>query len=145
MESVLAFAEGVDGPAPAELQAAVSQLLAAAADGTAPSAHALDVVNSAALLARSAPQLNWPAGGRPTSWETREARPGDAAAAEVAQALIALLTGAQGDRIRRCPAAGCGRIFVATDPRQRWCSPGCGNRTRVARHAARRRLAGLDG
>ncbi|HEY8558609.1 MAG TPA: CGNR zinc finger domain-containing protein [Actinomycetes bacterium] len=34
---------------------------------------------------------------------------------------------------------GCGRWFVASRPRQRWCSPTCGNRARVARFQERRR------
>jgi predicted RNA-binding Zn ribbon-like protein len=35
---------------------------------------------------------------------------------------------------RACPAPGCGMFFMATGRRKNWCSPGCGNRARVARH-----------
>jgi predicted RNA-binding Zn ribbon-like protein len=36
-----------------------------------------------------------------------------------------------------CHAPSCGMLFVPATRRQKWCSPGCGNRARVARHAAR--------
>src|SRR5919198_2985212 len=137
MDAIVEYAERPGEPNTSQLRWAVRQLLSAAADGTPPSPRALDVVNAAPLLARSPPQLNWPAGGRPTLWEAREVQPADAAGADIAASLIALLTGPDADRVRRCPAARCGRIFAAADPRQRWCSPGCGNRTRVARHSAR--------
>ena len=36
-----------------------------------------------------------------------------------------------------CRAPSCGMLFIPANRRQRWCSAGCGNRARVARHAAR--------
>lgn len=36
-----------------------------------------------------------------------------------------------------CRAPSCGMLFVPASRRQRWCSPQCGNRARVARHAAK--------
>jgi predicted RNA-binding Zn ribbon-like protein len=41
--------------------------------------------------------------------------------------------GPRRDRLRQCGAPGCGRWFLASRPRQRWCSPACGNRARLAR------------
>src|SRR3954447_9124809 len=41
-------------------------------------------------------------------------------------------------RIGFCDAPSCGLFFERTRRNQRWCSPECGNRARVARHAARR-------
>jgi predicted RNA-binding Zn ribbon-like protein len=38
-----------------------------------------------------------------------------------------------------CGAPSCGMLFLREHPRQVWCSKACGNRARVARHAARRR------
>jgi predicted RNA-binding Zn ribbon-like protein len=38
-----------------------------------------------------------------------------------------------------CGAPSCGMLFLREHPRQLWCSKPCGNRARVARHAARRR------
>jgi predicted RNA-binding Zn ribbon-like protein len=40
--------------------------------------------------------------------------------------------------LRVCEAPSCGMLFLRDHPRQVWCSQACGNRARVARHAARR-------
>jgi predicted RNA-binding Zn ribbon-like protein len=40
--------------------------------------------------------------------------------------------------LRVCEAPSCGMLFLREHPRQVWCSRACGNRARVARHAARR-------
>lgn len=56
--------------------------------------------------------------------------------ARIAWSAIELL-GAERSRPRRCGA--CGRFFVTNRSDRRWCSHACGNRTRVARHHARRR------
>jgi len=87
----------------------------------------------------AAAQLNWPPSGPPSAW--RAATPADpvtSAMAVIARSTIDLLCDHH-DRIRRCQAPGCPALFVASDPRRRWCSIRCGNRVRVARHAARRR------
>jgi predicted RNA-binding Zn ribbon-like protein len=57
--------------------------------------------------------------------------------ATVARSAIEL-AGDQGDRLRVCEAPSCGMLFLREHPRQVWCSQPCGNRARVARHAARR-------
>ncbi|MFD0556935.1 CGNR zinc finger protein [Stackebrandtia endophytica] len=56
-------------------------------------------------------------------------------------ALIAVgtalhLTGRGMDRLGRCRADGCARVYADTsrNGRQRYCSPGCGNRDAVRRH-----------
>ena len=67
-----------------------------------------------------------------------DASPGDAFLADVAASAISMVGGPRRDRLRRCGAPGCGRWFVASRPRQRWCSPTCGNRARVARFQERR-------
>jgi predicted RNA-binding Zn ribbon-like protein len=69
------------------------------------------------------------------------ASPGDAFLADVAASAISAVGGPRRDRLRRCGAPGCGRWFVASRPRQRWCSPNCGNRARVARFQQRHRAA----
>jgi predicted RNA-binding Zn ribbon-like protein len=43
------------------------------------------------------------------------------------------------DRLSVCGAPSCGMLFLRDHSRQVWCSKACGNRARVARHAARRR------
>jgi predicted RNA-binding Zn ribbon-like protein len=57
--------------------------------------------------------------------------------ADTARSAIGLLGGDERSQLRRCPA--CGRFFLAGRADRRWCSVACGNRTRVARHYARRR------
>jgi predicted RNA-binding Zn ribbon-like protein len=68
------------------------------------------------------------------------ASPADAFLADIATSAIGLV-GPERDRLRRCEAPGCGRWFLASRPRQTWCSPGCGNRARLARFHQRRRVA----
>lgn len=70
-----------------------------------------------------------------------DASPGDAFLADVAASAISMVGGPRRDRLRRCGAPGCGRWFVASRPRQRWHSPNCGNRARVARFQQRQRAA----
>ena len=69
------------------------------------------------------------------------ASPADAFLANIATSAIGLVGGPERDRLRRCEAPGCGRWFLASRPRQTWCSPGCGNRARLARFHQRRRVA----
>jgi predicted RNA-binding Zn ribbon-like protein len=64
------------------------------------------------------------------------ASPVEAFLAEVAADAITLVGGPQRPLVRRCDAPGCDRIFVASRPRQTWCSDRCGTRARVARHRA---------
>jgi predicted RNA-binding Zn ribbon-like protein len=136
------FAEG-DGRRLIELRAAVRDLLGAVTDAGHPSSDALEAVNAAAALAPGHPQLTWPVGGDRRSWTERSGTIGDAVLSAVARSTIELLAGEDGARLRRCSAPGCPRFFVARDTRRVWCdSRTCGNRVRVARHAARRRARG---
>jgi predicted RNA-binding Zn ribbon-like protein len=57
--------------------------------------------------------------------------------ARIAWSAIELLSDPDRSRPRRCGA--CGSYFEATRSDRVWCSNACGNRTRVARHQARRR------
>jgi predicted RNA-binding Zn ribbon-like protein len=58
--------------------------------------------------------------------------------ARIAWSAIELLDDPDRSRPRRCGA--CGSYFEATRSDRVWCSNACGNRTRVARHHARRRV-----
>lgn len=60
----------------------------------------------------------------------------DLFAAEVARSLIDVIS-TDPSPVARCNAPRCGMFFVPMSQRQRWCSPECGNRARVARHASR--------
>jgi predicted RNA-binding Zn ribbon-like protein len=57
----------------------------------------------------------------------------------VARSVIEILGGDDGQKLSVCGAPSCGMLFIATNERQNWCSPACGNRARVARYAARSR------
>jgi predicted RNA-binding Zn ribbon-like protein len=53
------------------------------------------------------------------------------------EAAVAL--SAEHPLIRACPGNGCVLFYVKDHPRREWCSPACGNRTRVARHYRRQK------
>jgi predicted RNA-binding Zn ribbon-like protein len=63
--------------------------------------------------------------------------------ATVARSAIELGDRAE-SRLSICGAPSCGMLYLRDHPRQVWCTKACGNRARVARHAARlrRRRAG---
>jgi predicted RNA-binding Zn ribbon-like protein len=57
--------------------------------------------------------------------------------ADVATAAIRLFTGPDAETLSACLAPGCVRYFTKSHPRREWCSEGCGNRVRAARHYER--------
>ena len=90
------------------------------------------VINS---CLRAAPIWSELAGTR--SLQTRPRHSGsafDAALAQTAVNAIELLTNG---KMRPCGAPGCVMLFVQDRPRREWCSDGCGNRVRAARHYQR--------
>jgi predicted RNA-binding Zn ribbon-like protein len=124
-----------------QLQRATAALLRAAALGETPPHTAVDTVNAASAGAAVAPQVNWPVDGRPRMWLSTQASPGGHALGILARAVIDLVTGPRRELLRICASPHCHEVYLATNPRRRWCSYACGNRVRVARHAARRREA----
>ncbi|GAA1442361.1 CGNR zinc finger domain-containing protein [Nocardiopsis tropica] len=95
-----------------------------------------------ALLAEhsSAPRLTDHAG---TGWHLHY-RPDVLPAHRQVAALVSVgtalhLTGRGMDRLGRCAARGCSRVYAdfSRNGRQRYCSPACGNRDAVRRHRAR--------
>jgi predicted RNA-binding Zn ribbon-like protein len=72
-----------------------------------------------------------------TVTEVATANPLAAARGELARDAIALLGGPLRDDLRACQAPGCIQYFVKDHPRREWCSAGCGNRARAARHYTR--------
>lgn len=58
--------------------------------------------------------------------------------AAVARSAVELVA-RDDDRLSLCGAPSCGMLFLRDHPRQVWCTKECGNRARVARHAARAR------
>ena len=117
------------------LRASIRELLDASIGGGPFPAGALERVNEASARVPRALRLA-PDGAADT--------PVSAGAtplllARIAWSAIELLGEPVRSRPRRCGA--CGSYFEATRSDRVWCSNACGNRTRVARHHARRRGA----
>jgi predicted RNA-binding Zn ribbon-like protein len=64
-------------------------------------------------------------------------RPVAAAIAEMAEEAVVLFAGPLRHQLCACPGPGCVLHFVRDTTRREWCSPGCGNRARAARHYAK--------
>jgi predicted RNA-binding Zn ribbon-like protein len=125
----------------ARLQSTADHLLRAAVTGEAADPGAIDHLNACSAAAAVAPQLNWPVNGRPRMWLSTSGDSGAHVLGVIARSVIELLTGERA-RLRVCEAHGCRRVYLSASARRRWCSDTCGNRVRVARHAARRQLTG---
>jgi predicted RNA-binding Zn ribbon-like protein len=111
----------------------------AATAGGADLAAALADLN--ADTAACAPALVLDGGDLALRWRPG-ARAADRIRSELALETAQLLTGEQGGLLRACHAPGCVLYFVKDHPRREWCSSGCGNRARVARHYEKHRPRG---
>ncbi|MER6995715.1 ABATE domain-containing protein [Streptomyces sp. NPDC000410] len=139
----LASALGPAGPAGAAhleaslvLRHALRELAAARTSGRAPEPVHGAVVNATARLAAQWWELS-PGASFEAVPRWLESDPLRAALGEIAAAAVGLFAGEQGDRIRACAAPGCILYFVKSHARREWCTAGCGNRVRVARHSRR--------
>jgi predicted RNA-binding Zn ribbon-like protein len=121
------------------LHRAVVEALAAAASGRVQPAEALARLNDAAALVPFAPRLRVDGGRAVLVDEPEPTRRAADLLAAIARSAIRLLGSADAERLRRCPR--CGTFFLAARPDRLWCSASCGNRARVARHHARRRIS----
>jgi predicted RNA-binding Zn ribbon-like protein len=119
------------------LRVVVRDLFAARAMDSRPSARTLAAINAWAATAPRTPRLLWRDDGLVADL-AGTASPADLALAAIAGDAAVLAASER--RLRACEGNGCRLFFVAEHPRRRWCdSRVCGNRMRVARHAARRR------
>jgi predicted RNA-binding Zn ribbon-like protein len=119
------------------LRSAIRSLLESRISSSNPEPSAVRTTNHYASAAPSSPQLT-------IEWmSVADSRAADGAAAvlgAVALSAIDVVTGTLADRLHRCAADDCSMLFVATNAKRQWCTAGgCGNRQRVARHAARQR------
>jgi predicted RNA-binding Zn ribbon-like protein len=121
------------------LREALRVLFRAAMQGTAPDPAALATVNAASAAAATYPTLDWDAAGsRRVRIAYRAAAQLDILLATIARSAIELLASPDAERLRACGGPGCVLLFVARNPRRRWCAEAlCGNRVRVARHYRR--------
>ncbi len=69
----------------------------------------------------------------------------EARLAAIARDAISLLAGPRRAQLRACQGPGCIQFFVKDHPRREWCSAGCGNRARAARHYRRVRDGAGEG
>jgi predicted RNA-binding Zn ribbon-like protein len=128
-----------------ELRDALRALAAEATGDLRPPATAPELTRPEAVatlnrLATASPELVWPADGHPA--RAYRARGTAGLAVElIAHQGVELLTGPGAERLRPCLAPNCLLFFVKDHARREWCSPGCGNRARVARHYQRHHVA----
>jgi predicted RNA-binding Zn ribbon-like protein len=112
-------------------------------DRPAALAGAGDLVDALAALNADAtscvPALVLDGGGHPVLRWHPGPREADRSRAELALAAASLFGGAEADLLRACHGPGCVLYFRKDHPRRGWCSAGCGNRARVARHYERHR------
>lgn len=117
----------------------VAEALAGArTSGEGPDPEALAVVNA---YARTAADWRELAPGPEFRAVVRQAveDPLRLALGAISAAAVELFAGEGAERLRACPAPGCILYFVRTHARREWCTVGCGNRVRVARHSRRAR------
>lgn len=123
-----------------ELRDTLRELAAAAVAGAVPAPEAVDRLNRHVRTAPAWRELRWTA-GTPRTAVVGDAPPVTAVLSAVAQAAVDLFAGPRSADLRACHAPGCVLFFVKDHPRRAWCSAGCGNRARAARHYARTRTA----
>lgn len=105
--------------------------------GEAPPATAIGHLNDAQRAAPAIHELTLD-GATVSAVPTRTGTSGARLVAWLAEAAAELLSGGDVARIRECAADDCVMLFVAANPRRRWCTANvCGNRARVARHYRR--------
>ncbi|MFJ6671200.1 CGNR zinc finger domain-containing protein [Actinosynnema sp. NPDC091369] len=100
---------------------------------------AVTVVNEAAGDTPRWSALSWAPGESPSRHRRTGGRAVPAAVSAIAEDAIALFGDDTRHRLRACLGPGCVLYFLKDHPRREWCSAGCGNRARSARHYQRHR------
>ncbi|MGO1165167.1 MAG: CGNR zinc finger domain-containing protein [Janibacter sp.] len=119
------------------LRGDVADAVESARHGKRPPQRALARINDAARTSPASPQARWDGAALTTS--THRTGPlAERLAASFAEAALELLTSPDITKVRVCEAPWCAVLFLATNPRRRWCMASvCGNRARVARYYLR--------
>lgn len=112
-------------------------LFTAIVDHTPLPRHALKTINAYAARAPITLVARQVADGDVVVEPTSHGSPTDVLFGELSRSALALLAEPTREHLEVCRAPGCILFFLKRHPRQQWCSPGCGNRARVARHYAR--------
>ncbi|MBS2965274.1 CGNR zinc finger domain-containing protein [Actinocrinis puniceicyclus] len=102
-------------------------------------AAALDDVNTAFAAAPCVTRLVWDENGPQVTQQRRSGDPLAKVLAALAASAAELLAGPLADRLARCEAHNCIRVFIRTHAARHVCSTRCGDRVRAARHYARKR------
>lgn len=127
------------------LRRVVRQALHAAIDGRSPSKKDVDELNHTSTQAPRSPVARWRPDGPPVATvDVHGARRSDVVLSAFAADAIHLITSDRRDEIKACGAPGCVLLFLKNHPRREWCSAGCGNRARQARHYQRTRQQRSD-
>ena len=116
-----------------ELRDAIFALLLAAAHRRPAPIGIEKRVNAALSAVPLVPQLR---DGEAELVAPADADPLDELLARTATSAVELLAS---PALAYCDAPSCGQFFLRSRRDQRWCGPACGTRTRVARHAMRKR------
>ena len=119
------------------LRGDVVDAVEAARHGKRPPHRALTGLNDAARASPASTQARWD-GAALTASSHRDGPLAERLAACFADAALELLTSSDIAKVRVCEAPWCAVLFLATNPRRRWCMASvCGNRARVARYYLR--------
>jgi predicted RNA-binding Zn ribbon-like protein len=119
------------------LRSAIRVTAEALISDSRPTADALHTLNEVAARGPSTPLIRYRRGGLDVV-ENLWATPLDDALGRIARDAVRLLGGPRSSQIKQCEGPGCLLLFLASNPRRRWCSSKrCGNRVRVARHHKR--------
>ncbi len=123
------------------LRAVLHDVFAAVAAGDLPAQVNMEELND--FLASVLMRVEWELGADP-ALSSSAAGGLSELLAPVVWSAAALLVSPFRDKVRACPSASCGRLFVDLSRRgnRRWCDMGgCGNRAKASRHYARRRAS----
>lgn len=122
-----------------ELRNAIHRALVARVDGTRPEPVAVRVINRNAALAPVTARLEWPSGDAPHAVLQSSGPTFDRVCGQLAMDTIEVLSGAQGDQLRRCQGPGCSMLFVQHHKRRRFCHESCSHRDRQMRYYRRKK------
>ncbi|MFD0319293.1 CGNR zinc finger domain-containing protein [Streptomyces flavalbus] len=111
----------------------------AAASDTRDLDAAVAALNQAASDTPHWSALSWTPGQPPSRQLRTSGRTASAAVSAIAEETITLFSQDTRHQLRACLAPGCVLYFLKNHPRREWCSAGCGNRARSARHYQRHR------
>src|ERR687896_363330 len=117
------------------LRDALYDLLHASAGGRRPAGDTIHFLNAVSRAVPVAPILDQRMRIRE---EPSSADPFERFQSALARSAMEVVGGEHGT-LAECGAPSCGMLFLRNNLRQTWCSSACGNRARVARHAARSR------